>query len=139
MADIMCACANLRRASRALSRVYDDALAAVDLTTTQMTLLLSISRFGPVPLSKLALFLEMDRTSLYRTLRPMQRRGLVGVRSSSKSERIKEAHLTQRGERHLARAMPVWRRAQDSFVTAFGRADWERLRASLSRVVSITT
>src|SRR5689334_7078760 len=100
---LVCACANLRRASRALSRVYDECLAAVDLSATQMTILMVLGRRGPTPLSGLAAFLAMDRTSLYRTLRPLEKRELVRVRAGT-GRRSKEALLTTSGERHLARA-----------------------------------
>jgi DNA-binding MarR family transcriptional regulator len=120
-----------------LSRLYEDALAALDLSSTQMTVLMYLGRRGPLPLSDLAASLAMDRTSLYRALRPLERRELVRVRATA-DRRAKEVLLTVDGERHLARAMPHWQRAQDKFVEAFGPSAWDRLRQALTRVVAVT-
>jgi DNA-binding MarR family transcriptional regulator len=136
-AALVCACANLRRASRALSRVYEECLAPVDLSSTQMTVLMSLGRRGPLPLSALAGILAMDRTSLYRALTPLQRRDLVRVRATA-DRRAKEALLTVEGQRHLERAMPHWERAQRRFVEAFGRPGWRDLHEALTRVVSVS-
>jgi DNA-binding MarR family transcriptional regulator len=135
-AEFLCACANLRRAARALSRVYEDALAAVDLSSTQMTVLMFLGHRGPTPLSELAGILAMDRTSLYRALRPLERRGLVRVRATAE-RRAKEVLLTRDGEQHLESARPHWRRAQDAFVRAFGPTAWDGLRHDLTRVVAV--
>jgi DNA-binding MarR family transcriptional regulator len=135
--ELACACADVRRAARALSRVYEEALAAVDLSSTQMTLLMYLGRRGPTPLTELATSLEMDRTSLYRALRPLERRELVRVRATA-DRRAKEVLLTVDGQRHLARAMPHWEKAQKAFLDAFGAAAWERIHHGLSRVVSVT-
>jgi DNA-binding MarR family transcriptional regulator len=135
--ELVCACANVRRAARALSRVYEDSLAAVDLSSTQMTVLMSLGRRGPSPLSELAGILAMDRTSLYRALRPLEKRDLVRVRATA-DNRSKEALLTVQGERHLARAMPHWQSAQKKFLEAFGPDAWKRLQDGLTRIVSVT-
>jgi DNA-binding MarR family transcriptional regulator len=137
LATLVCACANLRRAARALSRLYEEALAPVDLSSTQMTVIMFLGRRGPMPLSDLADALAMDRTSLYRALRPLDRRELVRIRATA-DRRAKEVLLTVDGERYLARAMPHWQRAQDQFIERFGRAAWERLHRSLTRVVAVT-
>ena len=136
-AALVCACANLRRAARALSRLYEEALAPVDLSSTQMTVIMFLGRRGPMPLSDLADALAMDRTSLYRALRPLDRRELVRIRATA-DRRAKEVLLTVDGERHRARAMPLWQRAQDQFIERFGRAGWDRLHRSLTRVVAVT-
>jgi DNA-binding MarR family transcriptional regulator len=135
--ELVCACANLRRAARALSRLYEDALAPVDLSSTQMTVLMFLRRRGPQPLSELAASLAMDRTSLYRALRPLERRELVRVRATA-DRRAKEVLLTKDGERHLERAIPHWEEAQRKFLDGFGAAAWDGLRRGLTRVVTVT-
>jgi DNA-binding MarR family transcriptional regulator len=136
--ELVCACANLRRASRAVSRVYEEHLAAVDLSATQMTVLMVLGRMGPRPLSALAGILAMDRTSLYRALRPLEKRDLVRIRPTA-DDRAKEVLLTVTGERHLAKAMPHWEAAQEKFVEAFGRTEWKHVQRALARVVTVST
>jgi DNA-binding MarR family transcriptional regulator len=134
--ELVCACANLRRAARALSRVYEEHLAAVDLSSTQMTLLMALSRKGPLPLSDLAAFLEMDRTSLYRALRPLETRGLVATHATD--GRTKAADLTAKGRRHFERALPHWEAAQRKFLEAYGSTAWKSLHEGLTMVVRVT-
>lgn len=135
--ELPCACASIRRAARALSRLYEEALAPVDLSSTQMTVLMFLGRSGAIPLSDLADALAMDRTSLYRALRPLDRRELVRIRATA-DRRAKEALLTVEGERHLARAMPHWQKAQARFIESFGASAWDRLHRGLTRVVAVT-
>jgi DNA-binding MarR family transcriptional regulator len=134
---LVCACANLRRATRAVSRLYEECLAPVDLSSTQMTLVMFLSRSGPTLLTELAGALAMDRTSLYRALRPLEKRLLVRVRGTA-DRRAKEAILTKDGERLLASAMPHWQRAQKKFLDAFGAAAWEKVQDALTRAVAVT-
>ena len=135
--ELVCACANLRRAARALSRSYEDALAAVDLSSTQMTVLMFLGRQGPRALMQVADALEMDRTSLYRALRPLERRDLVRIRATA-DRRSKEVLLTVDGQRHLARALPHWKKAQDRFLASFGTSAWKELHGGLNKVVAVT-
>ena len=68
-----CACTALRKASRAVGRLYDEMLADSGLTTAQFAILRHLARAESLPLSRLADHLVMDRTSLYRGLTPMLR------------------------------------------------------------------
>src|ERR1044072_3398166 len=70
-----CACTTLRKPAPAVARVYDDALAEAGMTTAQFAILRHIAREQPVPLSRLADSLVMDRTSLYRALAPSAGKG----------------------------------------------------------------
>ncbi len=69
-----CACGALRRAARAVSKVYESALAPLELTATQFSILVAVQLRGPVPLSRLAEALVLDRTTLYRAVKPLSRR-----------------------------------------------------------------
>src|SRR5512143_712387 len=77
--DVNCADANLRRATRAVTRLYDQILAPSGLLTTQFTLLVACAVAGPAPISNLADALAMDRTTLARNLKLVERRGYVQV------------------------------------------------------------
>src|SRR6476659_8600571 len=72
-----CACFHLRRATRALTQLYDDALRPAGVRTTQFTLLNAIRIAGPATVRRLATTVVMDRTTLTRDLRPLERQGLV--------------------------------------------------------------
>ncbi len=70
--NLPCMCASFRRASRALTQLYDEALRPVGLRATQFTILQALSLTGEVSQGELAQILAMDSTTLTRTLRIMQ-------------------------------------------------------------------
>src|ERR1700733_3623130 len=98
--DLPCACTTLRKATRAVSRIYDEALAAVGMNVTQLAILRAIGRAGDggIPLSRLAESLVMDKTSLSRGLGPLIRSGWLVVMQAGKG-RTKLVCLTIEGRR----------------------------------------
>jgi len=134
-ASQVCAAGTLRRATRAVARMYDSRLARVGLTTTQFSILRALGQHGmPVPLSRLADEQVFERTSLYRALEPLQRDGLVML-DGQEGRRAKTATLTARGRRLVARALPHWREAQAEFLGHVGKPAWARLSAQLISIV----
>src|SRR5262245_53850016 len=115
-----CAGSNIRRASRVISQVYARALAPVDLEVSQFTVLIAAGATGGVPLSNLADVLAMDRTTLSRNLKPLQRRGLVTV-AAGKDRRVRLVSLTPAGSALLQKALPLWQQAQERVIAALGR------------------
>ncbi|BDV33387.1 MarR family winged helix-turn-helix transcriptional regulator [Methylocystis iwaonis] len=125
-----CAAANVRRTSRAVTRLYGQFMAETGLEPTQYSLLVACSLTGGVTVSKLAEFFVMDRSALARNLAVMQKRGLVKVRPGE-DRRTRKVALTPFGESTLANAMPHWREAQDAVEKQFGA---ERLQKLLSEL-----
>src|SRR5260370_11431870 len=80
LAILPCMCASFRRASRALTQLYDEALRPVGLRATQFTILQALSLAGEVSQGGLAQILAMDSTTLTRTLRIMGREGWIAER-----------------------------------------------------------
>ena len=74
-----CACSTLRRATRALTAMYDAALAASGLRITQLSVLSALARLGPLPVTRLAAEVALDRSTMGRNLDPLERRGLVRI------------------------------------------------------------
>lgn len=124
----------LRRASRAISRFYEAGFAPLDLTGTQFSILVAVHLRGPVPLSRLAEGLVLDRTSLYRAVKPLVRRRCLRI-LPGQTRRERMATLTEAGRRLLEDALPIWRRAQERFVGALGPGAWATLTAGLRQVV----
>jgi DNA-binding MarR family transcriptional regulator len=132
--DAACACTALRKASRAITRMYDDALSDTGMSMGQFSILRNLSRQGELPLMQLADLLVMERTTLYRALTPLERQGWVLVAEGQ--GRAKTAVLTQQGRRALLAATGAWERAQRKILDAFGLKDWTTLEGSLARLVS---
>ena len=76
----LCACFNLRKAMRTVTHLYDEALKPAGLRATQFTVLASTRNLGPVSVNQLAEKMVMDRTTLTRNLKPLERDGLIAVR-----------------------------------------------------------
>ena len=127
-----CACANLRRATRAVTQLYDAALRPSGLRITQFTLLQVLQRTGePMTQGALGEVLALDSTTLSRTLRPLeQARWIQRVKGSDARERRIE--LAPQGRRVLERAIPVWERVQRRLRANLGQRDWAALQALLA-------
>src|SRR3954447_19400361 len=82
-----CLCLHVQRAARALARRFDDALRPYGLTNGQFSLLMSLNRPEPPAMGPVAALLAMDRTTLTAALKPLERRGLVEIKSDPNDRR----------------------------------------------------
>ena len=87
-----CNCLALRQAARHVTQYYDQCLAPTGLRTTQFSILAKLKRLGPMTINALAADLVMDRTTLGRTMLPLERDGLIAVRGATADRRSKELH-----------------------------------------------
>src|SRR5262249_50242014 len=74
-----CNCLALRQAARHVSQLYDSYLASEGLRTTQFSILAKLDRLGPLSINELAKSMIMDRTTLGRAVRPLQRDRLLST------------------------------------------------------------
>ena len=123
---LSCACANLRRAARVITRLSDAALRPSGLSVAQFTLLQALNTAPGMSQKQLASLLEIDSTTLTRTLEPLRRAGWLRSRAGDDRREVHLA-LTAAGKRAYRRALPYWERAQGEFVRALGKEDWNRL------------
>ena len=92
-----CNCLALRQAARHVTQFYDQYLASTGLRTTQFSLLAKLQGLGPMTINALARELVMDRTTLGRTMLPLERDGLIAIRDGTLDRRSKELTLTKAG------------------------------------------
>lgn len=107
-----CTCSALRRATRAVTTVYDSALKPVGLRVTQFAILRLLQRLGPTSVTRLAAEAALERTTMGRNLDPLERRGLVRIAAGEADARERVVELTEAGVAAIAAAMPHWRAAQ---------------------------
>jgi DNA-binding MarR family transcriptional regulator len=129
--ELPCICASLRRAARAVSRVYEAELRSSPLTGPQLTLLQVLARTGSVTQGQLGHALAIDSTTLSRTLKPLEAGRLIRI-DPGRDRRERHLHLTSEGKRQLQRALPAWERAQQRLKTTLGGHRWRALLAELS-------
>ena len=126
-----CNCLALRQAARDLSRRYEAHLGPAGITITQFSILGFLRHQPAMGMAALADAMVMDRTSLLRALKPLQRDGLV---VSTAAGRRLELSLTAEGAAKLRAAAPLWRRAQAEFEAQFGASRAARLRDDLREI-----
>lgn len=134
-AAITCNCLAIRQAARHVSQFYDRHLAPAGLRATQFSLLFRLDRLGSMAINELAACLVMDRTTMGRALRPLEREGLVAI-GSGRDGRTRALSVTPAGRRRLEEAAPLWRSAQRAFEAGYGPSEAADLRASLARLVA---
>jgi DNA-binding MarR family transcriptional regulator len=115
-----CICASLRRASRAVTDHYEQRFRGSGLRGTQFTVLSTLAQTGPIALSRLAEMLGVDRTTLSRNVRPLERRALIKL-SGTKDARVTEASITPRGRALVRETFPRWQDAQASALVVLRR------------------
>jgi DNA-binding MarR family transcriptional regulator len=125
-----CACFDLRKATRAVSRMYDDFLRDAGMNITQFSLLRLIRTERDISISTIGRYMVMDRTSITRALAPLERDGLINSRPGA-DKRIRIASLTKKGLKLVEEAEPKWRRAQEALIEAIGDDRWSAMRSVL--------
>ncbi|MEO8566202.1 MAG: MarR family winged helix-turn-helix transcriptional regulator [Betaproteobacteria bacterium] len=131
-----CNCLALRQATRHVTQFYDQCLAPCGLRTTQLSILARLKRLGPLTINVLARELVMDRTTLGRTMLPLERDGLISIEDGTADRRSKELHLTKAGAERLRVARTLWSEAQTQFEAALGADRASTLRSELRAVAS---
>ena len=123
-----CHCFASRKAARLITKMYEDHLSRVDLTSTQFSILVYVGEVEAASMKALALALAMERTSVIRALQPLARDGLVAIGQHEDDARRNVVRLTDAGRARLAQAVPVWQAAQAEFESRFGAALAGQLR-----------
>lgn len=131
-----CIAGNLRRVSRAVAKVYDDALRPSGLRGTQFNMMTAIILMGPVTISKLARVLVMDRTTLTRNLGPLHKQGLVDIVPGD-DQRIRIIAITNEGKQMYQQALPLWAMAQDEIASKLGKNRVKSLLADLKAAAKV--
>ncbi len=129
-----CFCLQSRMAARALTRYYNEVLAPTSLEVTEFSLLASVALGRDKSITDLADRLAFERTTLVRSLKRLERRGLVDV--APEKGRAVRYILTKRGEEAVERAAPIWWCAQKEIEDALTSEPHDAARALRSIVTA---
>lgn len=129
-----CNCFAVRKAARRMTQIYDAKLAPSGVRVTQFMILMALNNVGGLSVNRLAELMVMNRTTMGKNLRPLERDGLVDVRISKEDRRSRDILLTRKGRSLLDRAYPLWRSAHDSFEQEHGVKFAEQFRSILGEV-----
>lgn len=131
---LSCVALRARRLSRLVTRLYERALSGHDITIAQFTLLGAAVLEGPLKPARLARLLDLEKSTLSRNLRLMEAAGLLRIVSDGTGPAGHLVHVTGRGRRTLAGALPAWREAQRRVTDALGAGVVGELDTMLSRL-----
>jgi len=136
--SLPCLCSSLRRASRALAQLYEQAFRPLALRSTQFTILQALSLAGEVSQGQLGEILVIDSTTLTRTLGIVQRRGWISVRRGD-DRRERWLSLSKQGENQLRRALPAWEKVQLRLRHQLGGHAWKDLMQMTNQITDLAT
>ena len=131
--ELPCACQNLRRLTRVITRIYDQELRKAGLEITQFGLLTALAATGEANQKRLSAGFAMDSTTLTRTLGLLRKQGWVQVKpGNDRRERL--FSLTPAGKRQMVEAQPYWELAEQKLRRELGDARWKQMKETVSRV-----
>ena len=126
-----CMCHKARMAARVVTRAYDDALRPTGLRATQVSVLAAVGARGALSIKSLADTLQMERSTLTRNLRPLEKRGYVEL-AAERRYRSRVLTLTSAGRAALVTALPLWEGAQRKLKGRVGQHRWPTVQDGLS-------
>ena len=125
-----CICFNLRRVTRAVTQFYDAEMRRHGIRPTQGSILASLQTKDSWTMAELSDWLGMDRTTLVRNLRPLQRDGLVQAGGGGRG-RLVELSITTKGRKQIEKLTPAWKSAQSAVVKTLGEKHWSAILSDL--------
>lgn len=132
----ICNCINLRRASRAITQFYDERLRPSGLKVTQYSLLSHLKRLGPLSMNELSQAIRLERTTLVRNLKLLEKMGFVCITAAQTSQ-ANQVCITGIGLETLATALPYWQQAQERTKELFTEDEFLVLRKALQKIESL--
>ena len=136
MSGRSCTCGELRKAARAITLLYDNALKSSGLLSTQLGVLDVICNCDSTKISDLSEKQGMDRTTLTRNLSVLERQGFIKI-SPGRDHRTRIVAATQKGRGAVAKALPLWSEVQDKVKQQMGENSWRELMQNLGNFVTV--
>jgi DNA-binding MarR family transcriptional regulator len=130
-----CACQNLRRLTRLVTRLYDHELRKAGIEITQFGLLTALAMAGEANQKALSAGFAMDSTTLTRTLAVLRKQGWIDARPG-KDRRERVFRLTPAGQRQLAEAQSHWEAAEHRLRKTLGSPAWKQMQATVAQATS---
>jgi DNA-binding MarR family transcriptional regulator len=125
-----CVCFNLRWVTRAVTQFYDSEMRRHGIRPTQGSILASLQSKDSWNMAELSDWLGMERTTLVRNLRPLERDGFVKVAGGGRGNRV-ELTITTKGRKQIDQLTPAWKSAQSAVVKTLGEKRWSAILSDL--------
>jgi len=125
-----CIAVKLRVLTRAVTRIYNQALRHYGLTVSQMNILVAVSYLGQARQQDICRALHLEKSTLSRDLMRMRERGWI-TETPGDDGRSSLLRISAEGGRLLQKAIPAWQQAQQEAIALLG----EREMTALGRAV----
>lgn len=132
----ICYCLDIRKASHNITKLYTRSLNPTGLTITQFGILKHIQAMEPVNVTNLAKELNLDRTTLVRSLKILEKKGFIKDISEEKT-RNRKLILSKAGNKTLDKATVLWKNAQKRLENYLGKKDLQKLLELVSKLENI--
>jgi len=127
-----CLATRIRQLSRIITRVYDDAMRPLGITTSQYTLLAQLAARDSITAVEIGHELDIEKSTLSRNLKRLLALGHI-IMDPPAGRRGRGLHLTPKGQAILKDAFPIWQDAQTRAVSAMGAESRNVLDGLLSQ------
>ena len=107
-----CVMTRWRMTNRILAAIYDEQLRPFGVKSSQLGLLVAVTKAGPVRRIDLGRYLSLDPSTLTRNLQVMLKHGWIKEVPDDVDQRGALLQATARGRKLLERIAPAWQRAQ---------------------------
>ncbi len=124
----LCTAAKVRRLSRRVSQIYDEALGRHGLTIGQFGLIANLSRRRGLAIGALAEQLAADASTVSRLVRPLAAAGLIRIEVDPADRRGRLVWLTDAGHARRGAAQAAWLNAQSQMAQRLGHGRLAALR-----------
>lgn len=128
-----CLAVRARLLARAVTAVYERALAPHGITVAQLNLLAALDRVGPCPPARLGEVLLLERSTVSRNLDLLIRHAWVEAVTADRKG-VREVAITAAGRATVAALMPAWRGAQAEAASLLGADGVKAVRAAADAV-----
>src|ERR1700739_1177954 len=130
-----CTCFNLRRVTRVITQSFDAELRKYGIRVTQTPILSALNARRGWSMEELSDWLGMERTTLVRNLRPLEREGFIKIEGGGRGSRV-ALSLTAKGKKELENVQPAWRSVQRTILKTLGEDRWGSILADLEKATS---
>jgi DNA-binding MarR family transcriptional regulator len=126
-----------RRMQQIAVAIFMEECGALDLTPVQYAALVAIRDDPGIDATRLSALVAFDRSTLGSVLERLETKELIVRRPTPDDKRVKVLHMTPRGARLLAKAMPAIDRAQERMMAPLAPAERKVMMALLAKLVHL--
>ena len=121
-----CIADKMRLLNRVITKLYDDALIPVGMTTSQMNILVVVAKYGEATPGEVGEWLHMDKSTVSRNSRRLVSNGWLDLVPETRG-RGHRLRLTPEGTEVLDLGLPLWEQAQRKAKSMLGDDGVEEL------------